>query len=78
MASVDLKSLVGKLNDVCRRSLEGAAGLALSRTHYNVEIEHWLVKLVETGNTDLDAILRHYEIDSARLITDLTRVLDKL
>ena len=32
---VNLKSLVGKLNDTCRRSLEEAAGLCLSRTNYN-------------------------------------------
>ena len=40
MAAVDLKSLVGRLNETCRRALEAAAGLTLSRTHYNVEIEH--------------------------------------
>ncbi len=78
MATVDLKSLVGKLNDTCRRSLESAAGLAVARTHYNVEIEHWLLKLLEMPNTDILAILRHFEIDQGRLITDLTRVLDKL
>ncbi|MCB9949285.1 MAG: AAA family ATPase, partial [Rhodospirillaceae bacterium] len=78
MASVDLKSLVAKLNDPCRRSLEGAAGLTLSRTHYNIEIEHWLLKLLEVNNSDLAKIFAHYEIDAARLTADLTRLLDKL
>ena len=78
MAAVDLKSLVGKLNDQCRRSLEAAAGLTLSRSHYNVEIEHWLLKLLEAPDGDLAAILRHYEIDSSRLNNDLTRMLDRL
>ncbi len=50
MVPINLKSLVAKLNDICRRSLEGAAGLCLSRTHYNVEIEHWLLKLLELPN----------------------------
>src|SRR6186997_1728122 len=77
MATVNLKELVSKLNDTCRRSLEGAAGLCLSRTNYNVEIEHWLAKLLETPNTDLTAILRHYEIDSSRLVGELTRAIDK-
>ena len=44
MATIDLKSLVGRLNEPCRRALEAAAGLTLSRTHYNVEIEHWLIE----------------------------------
>ena len=68
MVSVNLKSLVGKLNETCRRSLESAAGLCLSRTNYNVEIEHWLLKLLETHNTDLAALLRHFEIDASRVV----------
>ncbi|HKO08577.1 MAG TPA: type VI secretion system ATPase TssH [Alphaproteobacteria bacterium] len=78
MALVDLKALIGKLNDTCRGALEGAAGLALSRTHYNVEIEHWLLKLTEAPNTDLTAILRQYEIDASRLAAELTRTLDRV
>lgn len=78
MVSVNLKSLVARLNDTCRRALEGAAGFCLSRTHHNVEIEHWLVKLLEDTNTDLEAILRHYGIDHSRLTADLTRALDRL
>ncbi len=78
MAQVNLKELVGKLNDTCRRTLEGAAGLCLSRTNYNVEIEHWFIKLLETSNTDLTAILRSFEVDSGRLNTDLTRCVDRL
>ncbi len=66
MAAIDLKSLVGRLNEPCRRALEAAAGLTLSRTHYNVEIEHWLLKLVDITDGDMVAILRHYEIDEGR------------
>jgi type VI secretion system protein VasG len=78
MVAVDLKSLVGRLNDLCRRSLEAAAGLTLSRSNFNVEIEHWLLKLLEASDSDLIAILRHYEVEPARLAADLTRVLDRL
>jgi type VI secretion system protein VasG len=78
MVAVDLKSLVGRLNDLCRRSLEAAAGLTLSRSNFNVEIEHWLLKLLEAQDTDLLAILRQYEVEPARLAADLTRVLDRL
>ncbi|MGJ7037092.1 type VI secretion system protein VasG [Shinella sp. BE166] len=78
MLNVDLQSLVGRLNALCRSTLEGAVGLTLSRTHYNVEIEHWLTKLVEAPDSDVAAILRHFEIDSSRLLADLTKVLDRL
>jgi len=78
MASVNLKSLVGRLNDVCRRALEGAAGLCLSRTNYNVETEHWLHKLIEVPNSDLQAVFKYYGIDTSRLTRDLTKAIDKM
>ena len=78
MAAIDLKQLVGRLNDPCRRALEAAAGLTLSRTHYNVEIEHWLLALADRPDGDITAILRHYEIDQGRFVTDLNRALEKL
>src|SRR5450631_1484024 len=78
MAAIDLKQLVARLNDTTRRALEAAAGLTLSRTHYNVEIEHWLVKLADRADGDMAAILRHYEVDNARFLTDLNRSLEKM
>ncbi len=75
--AVDLQVLVGRLNAPTRASLEAAVGLTLSRTHYNVEIEHWLTKLAEPADTDAAAILRHFGVDIARLQSDLTRVLDR-
>lgn len=76
--AVDLQSLVQRLNPACRSALEGAVGLTLSRTNYNVEVEHWLAKLIEAPDNDLAVLFRHFEIDSARLGADLLRVLDRL
>ncbi|MGI8567131.1 MAG: AAA family ATPase, partial [Pyrinomonadaceae bacterium] len=76
--NVNLKSLIGRLNDTCRNSLEAAAGLCLSRTNYDVEIEHLLLKLVEAPDTDFERILRHYEINPGRMSIDITRALDRL
>lgn len=77
MVPVNLKSLVSKFNDVCRKTLEDAAGLCLQRTNYNVEIEHWLLKLLEVPGSDLSALFRYYEVDVSRLQRDLTKVVDK-
>ena len=66
--SVNLKSLIGKLNDTVRGALEGAAGLCLSRTHYDVEIEHFLMKLLDSSAGDLACILRYFEVDRNRLV----------
>jgi type VI secretion system protein VasG len=78
MISIDLKSLVVKLNEPCRNALEGAAGLCLSRTHYNVEIEHWLLKLLEIPDSDIQALLTKYEINIGNLVRHLNRELDAI
>ncbi len=76
--NVNLKSLVGRLNDTCRGALEGAAGLCLSRTNYDVEIEHLLAKLLENDDTDLHKICHHYEVNVDRLSKDVNTALDRL
>ncbi len=74
---IDLKSLIGKLTETSRRGLEGAAGLCLSRTNYDVEMEHWLAKLLENNDGDIERILRHCELDPDRIMLGLERGLDQ-
>ena len=76
--SVNLRSLIGKLNDATRNAVESAAGFCMSRTHYDVEIEHYLTKLLDSSDGDFAAILKHFEVDKSRLASELTRSLDKL
>ena len=75
---LNLKSLISKLNDQSRTALEGAAGLCLSRTHYDIEVEHFLIKLLDSSSNDFAAIVKHFELDKSRLTAELTRSLDKL
>jgi type VI secretion system protein VasG len=75
--SINLKSLIGKLNDPTRSALEASAGLCLSRTHYDIEIEHYLLKLMDADG-DLGGILKASGVDRSRLTADLNRSLDRL
>ena len=77
MAS-NLKGLIGKLNDSTRSALEAAAGFCLTRTHYDIEIEHFLMKLLEVTDSDLQHILKHFAVNKSHLAGDLTISLDKL
>ncbi|MEO8050712.1 MAG: type VI secretion system ATPase TssH [Acidobacteriota bacterium] len=76
--SVNLKSLIGKLNDTTRGALEAAAGLCLSRTHYDVEVEHFLIKLLDVTGSDAMKIFHQFSVDTSRLQKELERSLDKL
>ncbi|HLX46020.1 MAG TPA: type VI secretion system ATPase TssH [Bryobacteraceae bacterium] len=75
---VNLKALIGKCNSETRMALEAAAGLCLSRTHYDVEIEHYLMKLLDQTDGDCVAILKNFGIDRSHLAAELTRSLDRL
>ncbi len=75
---MNLKSLIGKLNDSTRGALEAAAGFCLARTHYDIEVEHYLTKLLDSTDNDVAAIFKHFEIDTSRFSGELARALDKL
>ena len=76
--STNVRSLIAKLNDATRSAMEAAAGLCLSRTHYDIEIEHLLVKLLDAPGTDVPIILKQFGLDKSRVTADLTRSLDRL
>jgi type VI secretion system protein VasG len=76
--NVSIKNVVAKLSPNLRDSLEGAAGLAMSMGHYNVEIEHWLSKILEHPHTDLLKILQQYDIEVDQVIASLAQTTETL
>ena len=74
---MDLKTLISKLSPPCRKALEAAAQLCVTQTNFNVEVEHFLLKLLEAADTDFTRILRYYDIDTSDLSKELTRAMDK-
>ena len=73
---VESAALIKTLNKTCLNALQSAAGLCLSRTNPSVEVEHWLVKLIELPDSDLTRIFRQFEVDTSHLLRDLTKVID--
>ena len=72
--NVNLRSLIGKLNHETRGAVEAAAGLCLSRTHYDVEVEHFLSKLLDLHDGDPVFLLKHYGVDRSILSADLLKI----
>lgn len=67
MSVKKVKTLLDRLNDHCAETLEAAAGFAGGRTHYEVSIEHVLIKLLEDGSGDVARIFRAFNIDADAL-----------
>lgn len=78
MINVDLSPLIGKLDSYTLSNLESAAGFCLSRTHFNVELEHWFLKLFENPDSNLSLILSAYKVNPAKLVQELALSLEQL
>ncbi len=68
MIGVDLRSLLQKLNPTCTRAFEAAAGMCVSRGHYEVQIEHVMLRLLGDKDSDLAQIFPHFEVEPGRVI----------
>jgi type VI secretion system protein VasG len=63
MTQIDLKSLIERLGPSLKAALEAGAGTAMSNGHYTVEVEHWLLKILESENSDLAEVLKLEDIN---------------
>ncbi|SOE98734.1 type VI secretion system protein VasG [Burkholderia sp. OK233] len=75
--SLDLKTLVGALERSARGALERAAQRCLQLTHFEVEIEHLLVELIDIEGGDLACVLPHFALERDALIAEINRALEK-
>jgi type VI secretion system protein VasG len=78
MSEISRVALFGKLNPIAYKAIEGATVFCKMRGNPYVELVHWMVQLVQNNETDLDAILRHYQIDASVMARDMTTALDRL
>ncbi len=77
MLTVDIRALLGRLNPFCTRCLESAAGLCVSRSHYEVALEHFLAKILDDPQADLSLILHHFGIDPGKFAGSIDRTLEE-
>lgn len=59
---IDIRTLLGRLNPDCKRAMEQAAELCVQQTHYHVDLEHLLLKLVEIDAPDLLLVFGRFSI----------------
>ena len=52
MNNQDVRVLLERLNDRTANAIEDAAAFASTRTHYEITIEHLMIKMLEEGGGD--------------------------
>jgi type VI secretion system protein VasG len=75
---IDLRTLLTKLNPTCKQAIRLAAELCGGQSHFSVELEHFLYKLMEAKAPDIEIILNEFKIDSAKVMGQLQHRLDHL
>ena len=78
MSDISRTALFGKLNSLAYKAIEGATVFCKLRGNPYVELVHWLQQILQTPDSDVHRIVRHFEIDPSRLAKDLTDALDRL
>lgn len=78
MSDISRVKLFGKLNALGYKAIEGATVFCKLRGNPYVEIVHWMHQILQTQDSDLHRIIRHYDLDPGRIAADMTRALDAL
>jgi len=78
MSEISRSALFGKLNSLAYKAIEGATVFCKLRGNPYVELVHWMQQIIQTPDSDIHRILRHFEVDSSRLAKDITDALDRL
>ncbi|WP_422085677.1 type VI secretion system ATPase TssH [Variovorax sp.] len=73
---IDIRTLLGRLNPECKRAMEQAAELCVQQTHYNVDLEHLLLKLVDNDAPDLRLVFGRFGIRPDTVQAQLQKSLD--
>ena len=78
MSEISRSALFGKLNSLAYKAIEGATVLCKLRGNPYVELVHWIQQILQTPDSDMHRIVRHFEVDASRLAKDITEALDRL
>src|SRR5947199_431950 len=78
MAEIRRATLFGKLNPIAYKGIESATVFCKMRGNPYVETIHWLHQLIQSHDSDVHRIIKHFQLDPSRVASDLIASLDKL
>ena len=78
MSEISRAHLFSKLDSLAYKAIEGATVFCKLRGNPYVELVHWIQQILQTPDSDIHRIVRHFEIDASRLAKDVVDSLDRL
>jgi len=78
MADISRAATFGKLNPLLYKAIEGATVFAKLRGNPYVELVHWLNQILQSQDSDVHRVLRHFGVDAGTLAKDVIDAIDRL
>jgi type VI secretion system protein VasG len=78
VADISLETVTGKLNRVGYDAFMRSLRHAKSAGNRNLELAHWMLPIIANDRSDLALTLDHYKIDRAKVLKDVTDIVNGL
>ncbi len=78
MAEIKRAVLFGKLNSLGYKAVESAAVFCKLRGNPYVETAHWIHQILQSPDSDLHRIIKHFGLEPSRVASELVAFLDRL
>ncbi len=78
MIRIDYKALVSRLNEHSKTAFSNAAGLCVSYTHYDIDVEHLFYKLIDGRTGDICEIFKLHGVEIGRVEKIITGIFENM
>ena len=74
----DIRSLIGRCDQDCIRAFQGATSVCASRSHYEINPDHLLLRLLDETTGDITGYRRSLAMSPSLSRAETERLLDQL
>ncbi len=75
---MEFDQLIKNMSGDCRELFEKSVATASSRSHYSIDLEHWLFEALNYQHQEVQVVLNHFDVKKEILLDDLLQALENL
>jgi len=75
---MEFDQLINHMSEDCKDLFEKAVATASSRSHFSVDLEHWLWQMLDEQDAELIPVLQHFNVSQEHLLADIQSAMEGL
>lgn len=75
---MEFDQLINHMSAECKDLFERAVATASSRSHFSVDLEHWLWQVLDQQDNELIPVLQHFNVSQEHLLADIQDAMEAL